>query len=646
MLPRIKIKMNKIKDVVDAVTKAVRLDGWYNSITGLGTSQRDKNIGMNFSASADLTDADLADMYDQDDIAAKIVDAVPEEAFRQKITVESSNSDMDADDQASARDDIQQVLDDLGAHELLYEAATWGRLFGGGIVVVGADDGSAMDMPLVEERVIQISFLNVLDKRDLNPVLTSQGLYAGTPELYSVVSSGLEDVEQGMHIHASRLLIFGGALTTRRKKRDRSSWDLSVLDRVKSVMAQFASDWQSVSLMMSDASQGVLKIDGFYEMLAQGLGDDFQTRLDIMNLAKFVGRILPIDKEEDYLYASRTFSGLPELLDRSMYRISAATGIPVTKLFGRSPAGMNATGESDLTNWYNLVESVQTRKYSPLYDKLVRIAAHAVNIAEPDAWHVTWPSLWSESPQEAASTRKTQAETDQIYISTGVVDPDEVTPVRFAGGQYTYTAPSPDMSLREPFSAQEEVEPVPFVEPGDTSGEDNTPQREDATRQDASDRWLKMVPPVILDDLEAAESMVAGGMPAEAIRPVFVRLAQNLGVATQEVLDDIANYDEFRLIFTKDLKVPRQDAADVSVPPIVVTYLVAFNALRSVWAPPLLLKAVAHRIVDGLGVGSADIHDVIDHNNLWSQTIGAIEEVSKNVQHPVNITISVNSCEG
>lgn len=43
-----------------------------------------------------------------------------------------------------------------------------------------------------------------------------------------------------------------------------------------------------------------------------------------------------------------TFTGLPDVYDRVMMDVAGAARTPVTKLFGRSPAGMNATGESDL----------------------------------------------------------------------------------------------------------------------------------------------------------------------------------------------------------------------------------------------------------------------------------------------------------
>lgn len=50
-----------------------------------------------------------------------------------------------------------------------------------------------------------------------------------------------------------------------------------------------------------------------------------------------------------------TFGGLADCYQQFIMDISGAAEIPVTKLFGRSPSGLNATGESDLQNYYDMI---------------------------------------------------------------------------------------------------------------------------------------------------------------------------------------------------------------------------------------------------------------------------------------------------
>ena len=57
--------------------------------------------------------------------------------------------------------------------------------------------------------------------------------------------------------------------------------------------------------------------------------------------------------------------------------LSAVTCIPQTILFGRSPAGENATGESDLENYYNFVEGIQKRMLKKNIRTLIKAIVQA-----------------------------------------------------------------------------------------------------------------------------------------------------------------------------------------------------------------------------------------------------------------------------
>lgn len=66
--------------------------------------------------------------------------------------------------------------------------------------------------------------------------------------------------------------------------------------------------------------------------------------------------------------------------------LSAQSNIPQTILFGRSPVGMNSTGESDLENYYNSVEHIQTkmlyRNFKKTIDLILLSMLHKGEIEE------------------------------------------------------------------------------------------------------------------------------------------------------------------------------------------------------------------------------------------------------------------------
>ena len=56
-----------------------------------------------------------------------------------------------------------------------------------------------------------------------------------------------------------------------------------------------------------------------------------------------------------------------------MYDICGATEIPATRLFGRSPEGMNATGDSDIQNYYEKISTKQDAQLRPILEKLLPV---------------------------------------------------------------------------------------------------------------------------------------------------------------------------------------------------------------------------------------------------------------------------------
>jgi phage-related protein (TIGR01555 family) len=135
-------------------------------------------------------------------------------------------------------------------------------------------------------------------------------------------------------------------------------------------------------------------------------------RLELIDMARHMMNTIAIDSTDDYDQKNMTLSGIREILEQYQFAICAATGIPATKLFGRSPAGQNATGESDLENYYNMVSAYQKNTLREplmrLIDIISRCSDYDINL--PDKWTVEFCSLWNESEKEKAEVKKLEAE--------------------------------------------------------------------------------------------------------------------------------------------------------------------------------------------------------------------------------------------
>lgn len=130
-------------------------------------------------------------------------------------------------------------------------------------------------------------------------------------------------------------------------------------------------------------------------------------------------------------------SGVKDVIDTTCNMLSAVTNIPQTILFGRSPAGMNATGDSDLENYYNMVENIQKQNMKAnartVIDLILKQGLIEGKIPEIPKYKMKFAALWSLSDteqadiaQKKATTEQTKAQTAQVYIDSGVLDPSEV----------------------------------------------------------------------------------------------------------------------------------------------------------------------------------------------------------------------------
>jgi len=433
-----------------------RVDSWINAITGMGTS-RDKVTAAYFGITSLLDDGTLESLYD-DDIAARIVDQLPEDALRQGFDVKIPIEDDAADVSATLETErmIATALEDLQATMRLVEAWSWGRLFGGGVIYMLTDDATAIDQPLRPDQVRRLVSLVVIDKRDIIPMIWDsdpRSATFGEPLLYQIVRTGGQGVaSQTMLIHRSRLLIFEGARTTWRRRATNNGWGMSVLQRPHETLRQFGISWQAVSHRMQDWSQGVFKMDGLISMIASGGKDALKDRMEIVDMGRSTARALLVDADkEDFTTNETTFTGAADILEKMMIRMAAAAYMPATILFGQSPAGMDATGKSDQDIWDDRVKAAQTQILLPRMKQLVSILLSSregpTHGQVPEGWNIVFRPLRQMTEKENAEIRNLTSQADERDIASGILTPEEVALSRYRPTGYS-TETKIDVELR------------------------------------------------------------------------------------------------------------------------------------------------------------------------------------------------------
>ena len=464
-------------------TAAYRTDGWFNVLTGMGVRGQDKITSGDFAREPRLTDAFLEILYNGDDLAARIVDAVPEESMREgyEITIEPEDDGDAAEAKEMASNVTMDLEDRLLTTPRLVEGWAWGRLFGGGPIWRVVDDGvEDQALPMREDNIRRINALTVIDKWDLIPHTYYRDPAFpkfGEVETYRVHKSGPLGASgpvqiQGVEIHETRLLVFPGARTTMREKWIGEGWDYSVLQRVHAVLRQFNMSWVSLANMLQAASQGIFKVDSLIEMIGSEDTETLQTRMGLADAQRSTVRSLMIDAEkEEYEIASLNFAGIPDSMRVFLIRLAAAAKMPLTVLFGMSPAGLNSTGESDLRIWSATVKTQQTHVLKPLLTRLTKLNMLAkegpTGGVLPERWDIVFPPLVKMTQAEEVQIRKTMAEADAIYIDRGVTFPEEVAINRFPMGGFSTNTSIETKDRQALLTAGPQPEPIdgPAPEP-------------------------------------------------------------------------------------------------------------------------------------------------------------------------------------
>ncbi len=422
---------------LESVSRLLRSDSWTNLITGFGTS-RDKGAGSYFAAGLDLTDPELADLFTHDDIAGKIVDASPREEFREPFGLKGFNPDSEGA--------VMQYLDRFQLAQHCTGVRIWGRCFGNAATWIQVDDGLDTIEPLDLTRINTVTGLETLDKRYLQPHrYYTDGPRAGACSVYLVqsLSENGQVTKQIGYIHESRLVMWPGARTERQSKIRRGGWDYSVLQKPYNALKSAGNTWKAIEALTVDANQAVYKIKDLWRMIATdpAQGKDYETktgpsggllrRIQFMDLARSAMRAIVLDSEgEEFERTSSTFTGLPDLSDKAWLRVACAADMPVTILTGQSPAGLQATGASDLRWWYGKVQSEQLQTCEPRIKQILRVLfaakdAPKLSDQEQAALAIVWFPLWAPTALELAEMKSKAVAASQILIQEQAITPEE-----------------------------------------------------------------------------------------------------------------------------------------------------------------------------------------------------------------------------
>lgn len=382
--------LNKLMNIADSTL--------VNLVSKLGTS-KDKSSHDQFAWHVPKSVMELDNLYKSNATATKIVDKPVQDMMRQGYYFGGIAG--------KELKKLSAELDRLKLDVHLSRAMRLSRLHGKSYILLATADNKPLSEPISDNK--ELSYITTLSVSqlaagsELRPASEAGGCY--DKPVYYRLQKGASSTGNEI-IHHSRIIEIVW-----------SDGD-SVLQNIHSELLRFASVNSNAASLVHEAKIDIIKTPDLAGNIERN-GESIIKRFGLVSMLKSNNGTVLLDTEEDYISKTYNFSGLPDLMQEFAVQLSGVADIPFTILFGRSPAGLNSTGEHDLKNYYDTVGSYQRDYLRPVLQKLLDMISGYL-LPNEDITLIFSP-LWQIDEKTLSEIEKNNAERDIKYLENGII---------------------------------------------------------------------------------------------------------------------------------------------------------------------------------------------------------------------------------
>lgn len=420
---------DEIKPTKRAALSRQTRDGFDNFLTRIGLNNDNAFSDSTYTFNLVTRNRILLEAaYRGSWVVGAVIDSIAEDMTRAGVTITTAEPvDLSIWEKAVTRLQIWQSL---------CADIKWGRLYGGAIGVMQIE-GQDLATPLDPETVAKDQFkgIVVFDRWQLNPLVNDviqSGPEMGLPKYYQVVgaptNSGLVDSDKTMTgivtIHHSRVFRYTGIDLPFYQAITEQMWGESILERLWDRLISFDNATMSSAQLIDRANLRTVSIAGLREIIGAG-GEamaGLEAQFEKMRLLQVNEGISLIDAEDKEETTAYSFSGLSDMMLQFGQQLAGASGIPLVRLFGQSPAGLNSTGDADIRMYYDNIKAQQEAKLRRPMDLLIKVMWRSVyGVPVPQDLEFDFTPLWQMDAKDKAEIAKMNTETIIGAYDAGLV---------------------------------------------------------------------------------------------------------------------------------------------------------------------------------------------------------------------------------
>lgn len=382
-------------------------DGILNLATGLGTAKDKATHNAWEHSGRNYDHVTLSARYREDWLSQKIINIIPQDTTREWRTFKNNDArDADAE---------------FEMHNIFKNAFKWARLYGTSFLIMDIDDGRTVEKPVNWKKlktgcirsfnVVDRTRITVIGSIDQEPMSPTFGL----PNHYQFVNSTIP-------IHKDRIIRFEGTELPIYERQRNLWYNDSTLIPLMDQIDNFHTAAFAAAQMVQEANTDVITVEGLSNILQSDAGtNQMLKRFTDWKTIKSVYGVSILDSTEVFDSKTIQLSGVKDLIWEYLKIVAASVGIPATRFLSASPDGMNATGESDLINYIELLQGYQKDIFVPRLRVIDTVLAAHFGL-DVDDFVYEWGDIFPESSAQKQERLVNTSTWLNGYVTTGVMD--------------------------------------------------------------------------------------------------------------------------------------------------------------------------------------------------------------------------------
>lgn len=453
-----------------AAKAALTLDGFDNFVSRLGLNNDNTLSAGTYEFNLVTRNRiKLEAAYRGSWIVGAIVDSVAEDMTREGITVTTNEADEDIKD-------LMTAMSRLQIWNSICNLVKWGRLYGGAIGVIqvkGQNPATPLDLDTIGQD--QFQGIVVFDRWQLNPVLNQvidSGPEMGLPKYYQIVNNPTQTTPDSntqtgqITVHHSRCIRYTGIDLPYFQAITEMMWGESLLERLWDRLISFDSVTMSTANLIERACNRTIGVEGLREIISGGgaAKEGLLAMFEMMRSLQTNEGITLLDKNDTFATTNYSFAGLDSVLIQFGQQLSGASGVPLVRLFGQAPSGLNSTGDAEIRMYYDNINAQQESKLRNPFEVLLKVLWRSTfGKPAPKDLEFQFTPLWQMSALDKATNSKSNTETIVGAYEAGLISREvALKELRQSSGDTGLFSNISDEDITE---AENEEPPAPDMDP-------------------------------------------------------------------------------------------------------------------------------------------------------------------------------------